>query len=53
MLYLSILILVRFLRGTCLFSLDFAPDFSWIFTYRDLTILPIFVNFMKCMEKTT
>ncbi|UGO52442.1 putative capsid decoration protein [Klebsiella phage vB_KpnD_PeteCarol] len=45
--------MVRFLRGTCLFSMDFAPDFSWIFTYRDLTILPICINSMKCMEKIT
>ncbi|WWS21263.1 hypothetical protein [Klebsiella phage vB_KpS_KW1.2] len=53
MLYLSILILVRFLRGECLFSLDFAPDFSWIFTYRDLTILPICTNSMKYIGKIT
>ena len=39
--------------GCVSFSLDFAPDFSWIFTYRDLTILPICVNFMKCMKKNT
>ncbi|UNA05285.1 hypothetical protein [Klebsiella phage vB_KvaS_F2M1D] len=27
--------------GYVSFSMDFAQDFSWIFTYRDLTILPI------------
>lgn len=39
--------------GYVSFSLDFAPDFSWIFTYRDLTILLIYINSMKCMEKIT
>ncbi|UIW10450.1 hypothetical protein kps4_54 [Klebsiella phage KpS4] len=37
----------------CLFSLDFAPYFSWIFTYRDLTILQICINLMKYMGKIT
>lgn len=39
--------------GYVSFLLYFAPDFSWIFTYRDLTILPICINSMKYIGKIT